>query len=62
MLIFDQELARSADIKLKDVFVFHPSFVLVTPWYYIINQKIIQNSQVVKKKLNLKNQQSLFGS
>ena len=25
-------------------------------WYYIINQKIIPNSQVVKKKLNLKNQ------
>ena len=25
-----------------------------TPWYYIINQKIIQNIQVVKKKLNLK--------
>ena len=28
MLIFDQELARSTDIKLKDVFVFHPYFVL----------------------------------
>ena len=25
-------------------------------WYYIINQKIIQNSKVIKKKLNLKNQ------
>ena len=28
MLIFDQELARSTDIKLKYVFVFHPFFVL----------------------------------
>ena len=28
MLIFDQELARSTDIKLKDVFVFDPYFVL----------------------------------
>ena len=25
-----------------------------TPLYYIIDQKIIQNNQVVKKKLNLK--------
>ena len=24
-----------------------------TPWYYIVDQKIIQNSQMVKKKLNL---------
>ena len=28
MLIFDQKLARSTDIKLKDVFVFDPHFVL----------------------------------
>ena len=28
MLIFDQELARSTDIKLKDGFVFHSYFVL----------------------------------
>ena len=33
-----------------------------TPWYYIIDQKIIQNRKVVKKKLNLEIQQSLFGS
>ena len=31
-----------------------------TSWYYIINQKIIQNKQVVKKKLNLKNQEILL--
>ena len=28
MLIFDQKLARSTDIKLKNIFVFHPCFVL----------------------------------
>ena len=31
-----------------------------TPWHYITDQKIIQNSQVVKKKLNLKNQEILL--
>ena len=34
--------------------------VLSSSWYYIINQEIIQNSQVVKKKLNLKNQEILL--
>ena len=33
---------------------------IFTSWYYIINQKIIQNKQVVKKKLNLKNQEILL--
>ena len=68
MLISDQELAGSADIKLTS---FYTSCEMTikpinrtiggtivcrfTPWYCIINQKIIiQNSQVIKKKLNLK--------
>ena len=33
---------------------------MFTSWYYIIDQKIFQNSQVVKKKLNLKNQGKLL--
>ena len=38
----------------------HTIICTFTSWYYIIDQKIIQNSQVVKKKLNLKNQDILL--
>ena len=74
MLIFDQELGRSTDINLKDIFVFHPIFrsrheitiksinrtkgVLLSAHlpHGITSSIIIQNSQLIKKKLSSKNQ------
>ena len=35
ILISDQELARSTDINFKDVFVFHPYFILEQLWMNI---------------------------
>ena len=82
MLIFYQELARSTDIKLKNIFVFCPlDFVLS---FYTSNEMTIKPTeeqrgyyflhihslhgltsstkkcQVIKKKLNLKNQEIIL--